>query len=215
MAKNRPNSPYDNPTGVGRRDFIGQLFRELVRPVAEFRNAVNGVPAVETVPTRSEPEPTAATTWLRPPSVVNEWLFLATCERSGECVRVCPANAIRRFEDGTPYIAPAEQPCVVCNDLACLSACPSGALKRVPATALGMGTVRVDETVCLRSQDVDCRSCIEGCPLTDLGIRVLDVTLNGRVLVDESACVGCGCCERACPTEPRAITVVPSRELTP
>lgn len=213
MAKKRSNNPYDDPTGVGRRDFFGQLFRELARPVAEFRSAVSGDSTAETAPASEEPSPTPQTTRLRPPSVANEWLFLATCERSGECARVCPANAIRRFEDGTPYIAPAEQPCVICNDLACLSACPSGALKPVAATALGMGIARVDKGLCLRSHDVDCRACIEGCPLMDVGFRVLDVTLDGGIVVDEATCVGCGCCERACPTEPRAIAVVPTREL--
>lgn len=198
-----------NSEEVGRRDFIGQLFRELARPLVEFRKAVRGVPAEEPVPSEATP------TWLRPPSVTNEWLFLATCERSGECVRACPANAIRRFEDGTPYISPAEQPCVICNDLACLKACPSGALKPVPPTALDMGVARVNEALCLRAHGVDCRACIEGCPLSDVGIRVLEVRLDGRIWVDEMACVGCGCCVRACPTEPRAMTVVPSRERTP
>jgi len=212
MAKHR--SPYDDPTGVGRRDFFGQLLRELVRPIAEFRDALSETPPEETLPPNPEP-PSPTTSWLRPPSVVNEWLFLATCERSGACVRACPANAIRRFEDGTPYISPAEQPCVICTDLACLSACPSGALRPVPPTALGMGIARVDDALCLRSQEVDCRSCVESCPLLDWGIRVLDVRLDGRILVDEATCVGCGCCERACPTEPRAMVVVPSRELTP
>lgn len=213
MAKKSPVSPYDDDTDVGRRDFFGQLFRELAKPVQEFRSAVRG--ESPGVPPTSTDDAAPVGTWLRPPGAKNEWLFTATCEHSGKCIDACPARAIRRHPDGTPYIDASEQPCVVCNDLACMSACPSGALSVVPLTALGMGIARIQEPKCLRSEDVDCQLCIEACPLLDFGYRVLDLSASGKVLVDEATCVGCGCCERVCPTDPRAITITPTRVLTP
>jgi ferredoxin-type protein NapG len=207
----------DDSGDIGRRGFFEQFLREIVRPVAEFRDALRGESAPEAAPVEGARAP--GDRWLRPPSVRGEWAFLATCERSGECVQACPANAIRPFPADagrlarTPYIVAAEQPCVICTSLACMAACPSGALTPQPMTALGMGVARVRWDVCLRSEGHDCQLCAGSCPLHDLGMRVVDIALDGTVHVDEALCVGCGCCERACPTEPRAIAVVATRLL--
>jgi ferredoxin len=39
--------------------------------------------------------------------------------------------------------------------------------------------------------------------------------IGGRPLVGSGACTGCGLCEHACPEEPRAIEVIPERDLVP
>jgi ferredoxin-type protein NapG len=203
MAR-KPKTAYDNESNVGRRDFFGQLLREIARPVAEFREAVKEQP-----PTiDEEPE-----TRLRPPGALHETLFVEVCDHSGECVQACPANAILSGADGTPYVDPLHQPCVVCVGLDCMSACPSGALTPRAADSLGMGIARVDTEACLRSTGEDCTRCIQVCPLHELGTTVLDLTLDGSLHVYEDACVGCGCCTRACPTQPKAILVEPTRAL--
>ncbi|MDA1192029.1 MAG: 4Fe-4S binding protein [Candidatus Poribacteria bacterium] len=199
----KPKTAYEDTRDVGRRDFFGQLFRELARPIAEFREGMR------------EDEPEAdEQPWLRPPSVSDEVLFLDTCDRSGECVTACPANAIQKSDDGTPIIDPTYTPCVVCRDLACMSACPSGALTPKPATELGIGVAKVDHDVCVRSQGEECTLCVQSCPVQQMGSRVIEVTLRDRIHVYEEACVGCGCCVRACPTEPKAMRVLPTRLLT-
>jgi ferredoxin-type protein NapG len=205
MAR-KSKTAYDDDSGVDRRDFFGQLLREIARPVAEFREAVKDPPA-ESGP----PEPLEKR--LRPPGALHETLFTDVCDRSGECVEACPANAILSGADGTPYVDPHHQPCVVCVGLDCMSACASGALMPRAADALGMGLARVDSTACLRSTGEDCTRCIQVCPLHELGHTVLDLTLDGSLHVYEDACVGCGCCVRACPTQPKAINVEPARLL--
>ena len=200
MAR-KPKTAYDDDTGAGRRDFFSQLVRELARPVVEFREAVK------------DPPPELPETRLRPPGALHEALFTSVCDRSGDCVEACPANAILAGADGTPYVDPHHQPCVVCVGLDCMSVCASGALTPRPADALGMGIARVDTATCLRSTGEDCTRCIQVCPLHELGHTVLDLTLDGSLHVYDDACVGCGCCVRACPTQPKAINVEPTRTL--
>jgi ferredoxin-type protein NapG len=70
--------------------------------------------------------------YLRPPGAVEETEFLSLCTRCDECIKVCPAKAIRRYQGladlavGTPVIMPRENPCVLCNGLLCIAACKTG-----------------------------------------------------------------------------------------
>jgi ferredoxin-type protein NapG len=67
-----------------------------------------------------------------------------------------------------------------------------------------MGTAVVDEARCLVWQGQRCDACVECCPMP--GALTLD---GNRLTVDGGKCVGCGLCERSCPTEPAAIRVRP------
>lgn len=191
-----------------RRDFFRQLARELARPIVAFKQGLEeGKPD-------SDRSGAPSDSWTRPPSVEDDDAFLRACDRSGECVKACPADAIFAFEtDGSPYINPVEQPCVVCADLACMTACPSGALGPRERTALGMGTARVDHETCIRSDGQDCIECIRVCPLHEDGVKVLDIDPADRIRVRALTCVGCGVCQEVCPTDPKAIQVVPRRLL--
>jgi ferredoxin-type protein NapG len=148
-------------------------------------------------------------TRLRPPGAIPEAQFLDTCYRCGNCVEVCPAQAILHVKDvseeqnGTPYIAARDQPCLVCVRLECMQACPSGALKLVEREQIRMGLAVVDGDACLRSQGDDCRVCVEMCPYDEAAIRIDD---SGTVQV-LGGCVGCGICEWKCPVEPSAVVV--------
>ncbi len=214
MAKRPQDGPDDEGT-VGRRGFLGELAREIIRPAIESWEALRGEIAEDDVPAVAA-FGVNTSSWLRPPSVASDQAFLNTCERSGDCIRVCPANAIKRLADdgtpaaGTPYIDPEESPCVVCTELACMAACPSGALQPREAADLGMGLARVDHDTCVRSFGDDCQRCVDGCPLHDVGHTVLEITMQGPIHVHEDQCVGCGCCQRLCPTSPRAIRVMPA-----
>jgi ferredoxin-type protein NapG len=72
---------------------------------------------------------------LRPPGALDEHDFLASCIKCGQCVQVCPVQAIRLadlvdgFGVGVPYIDAREQSCdFSCDAVQCILACPTGAL---------------------------------------------------------------------------------------
>ncbi|OIP08034.1 MAG: 4Fe-4S ferredoxin [Rhodocyclales bacterium CG17_big_fil_post_rev_8_21_14_2_50_68_7] len=72
---------------------------------------------------------------LRPPGALDEKDFLASCIKCGQCVQVCPVQAIRLadlvdgFGVGTPWIDAREQACdFSCDAVQCILACPTGAL---------------------------------------------------------------------------------------
>ena len=72
---------------------------------------------------------------LRPPGALVEEEFLASCIKCGQCVQVCPVEAIRLadildgFGNGTPHIDARDQACdFSCDGLQCVLACPTGSL---------------------------------------------------------------------------------------
>jgi ferredoxin-type protein NapG len=148
---------------------------------------------------------------IRPPGALPEEEFIERCYRCGNCVDVCPARAIKATacEDaervGMPYIAPSEAACVVCDELACMKSCPSGALALVSEPrAIRMGLAKLDPVVCVRHRGEECRICIDRCPF---GTDAIDIGDGGEITVKTDGCVGCGMCEFFCPTAPKAISV--------
>ena len=72
---------------------------------------------------------------LRPPGAIDEREFLAACIKCGQCVQVCPVEAIiladitDGFGNGAPYIVARDQACdFSCDAVQCVLACPTGAL---------------------------------------------------------------------------------------
>lgn len=72
---------------------------------------------------------------LRPPGAIDEKDFLASCIKCGQCVQVCPVQAIKLadltdgFGVGTPHIDAREQACdFSCDAVQCILACPTGSL---------------------------------------------------------------------------------------
>lgn len=76
---------------------------------------------------------------LRPPGALktpdDEQEFLSSCIKCGQCLQVCPVEAIKLAEldkgagIGVPYIDAREQACdFSCDGLQCVLACPTGAL---------------------------------------------------------------------------------------
>jgi ferredoxin-type protein NapG len=72
---------------------------------------------------------------LRPPGALDEKDFLSSCIKCGQCVQVCPVQAIKLadlidgFGVGTPHIDARKQACDFSCDVAqCILACPTGAL---------------------------------------------------------------------------------------
>jgi len=72
---------------------------------------------------------------LRPPGALDEPKFLSACIKCGQCVQVCPVQAIELadldegFGLGVPFIDARKQACdFSCDALSCILACPTGAL---------------------------------------------------------------------------------------
>lgn len=149
---------------------------------------------------------------LRPPGALPEARFLEACLRCGSCVDACPPMALFPAPDvmapivGTPVLRPSRAACVLCEDVPCAAACPSGALVPLPASAIRLGLAHVDRDTCVRWNGEPCHACIVACPVGEAAI-VRD--RRGRPVVVEAGCTGCGQCERACPTTPRSIRVTP------
>ncbi len=72
---------------------------------------------------------------LRPPGAIEEREFLAACIKCGQCVQVCPVQALvladitDGFGNGAPYLVARDQACdFSCDAVQCVLACPTGAL---------------------------------------------------------------------------------------
>jgi ferredoxin-type protein NapG len=72
---------------------------------------------------------------LRPPGALPEERLLAACIKCGQCVQVCPVEAIHLADVadglgvGIPFIDARKQACdFSCDALSCILACPTGAL---------------------------------------------------------------------------------------
>ena len=191
---------------TGRRGFFKEALNQLIQPVAEFLD--------DRVGDHLLTEELSERAILRPPGALPEAEFLETCHRCGNCVKNCPANAILPLQStqsdiaNTPYIDPDEQPCVICDSLACMYVCPSGALQTVYAEDIRMGLAVFSADTCLRTKEVDCTYCVDTCPIGDDAIRL---TPDGFIEVLDPGCSGCGVCQYACPTSPKSIVIEPYR----
>ena len=168
--------------------------------------------------------------WLRPPGAGREADFANKCSRCGVCVRVCPAECIK-LEDGQslaaapaddaiaakrpaasgaggglPYIDANARACVMCDSLACMNECPTGALELLPRAEIDMGTAVWRDATCIRhTADDDCTRCVDICPM---GTAAIEIEEND-VVIHPRHCTGCGMCQQVCPTEPKSVLVIP------
>ena len=192
------------PDETGRRGFFKEALNQLIQPVAELLD--------DTVGDHLLAEDSEARVIFRPPGALPETEFLERCHRCGNCVKNCPANAILPLQStdsslaNTPYIDPDEQPCVICDSLACMYVCPSGALEKVYAEDIQIGLAVFSAETCLRTKEVDCTYCVDTCPIGDDAIHL---TSDGVVEVIDAGCTGCGVCQYACPTSPKSIVIKP------
>jgi polyferredoxin len=176
---------------------------------------------------------------VRPPGALDESDFLARCIRCGECMKVCPNNALHPAlsEAGleglwTPILVSrigyCEPSCVLCSQ-----ACPTGAIWEITPQAKGwavgvssetkpirLGTAFYDRGRCLPwAMATECIVCEEWCPTSPKAIylqsaEVIDAKGQSKILkqprVDPARCVGCGACEYACPLQDRPAVYVTS-----
>lgn len=155
---------------------------------------------------------------LRPPGAIkdifNEQKFLASCIKCGQCVQVCPVNAIKLAElddgvgIGVPYIDAREQACdFSCDGLQCVLACPTGALTHdldYPADTR-MGFARMDAPkTCLALQGKGFKGLARGANYKGL-LRYDNIDRWNPIKVSKHPydLELCDLCVRQCPIEIR------------
>jgi Fe-S-cluster-containing hydrogenase component 2 len=118
-------------------------------------------------------------------------------------IREAPAR--QREAAGTPMIDPFRSPCRMCEDLPCIAACETGALRgEAPAV---LGTARVSPLDCLNRLSSTCSVCIERCPVPGAIGFVGDLPE-----VNDRLCTGCGFCQHVCPAPQNAILLLPNAD---
>ena len=177
---------------------------------------------------------------LRPPGAVDERDFLERCIRCGECMKVCPNNALHPtlFQAGieglwTPVLVPrvgyCEPSCILCGQI-----CPSGAIweftprekawvtehRDQRIRPIRLGTAFYDRGRCLPwAMATECIVCEEWCPTSPKAIylqagEMVDSAGVFRKVrqpyVDPERCIGCGACEYACPVQDQPAIYVTS-----
>ncbi len=191
---------------VNRRKFVLSFIAGAVAPIVLA--ALNKVPLLARFKK-----------YLRPPGALSEKDFIDACIGCGQCANVCPNKCIsmQGIEKGlenlaTPFIVPRARGCVLC--MACTQACPTGALKKLPATkegmlAVTMGKAVVSEDICYSFSGRTCGACYRACPIAGTAMKI---GLFEKPYVQDE-CVGCGLCEQACIHMPQAIRIIPWADL--
>jgi MauM/NapG family ferredoxin protein len=166
---------------------------------------------------------------IRPPGALPEDEFLARCIRCGECMKVCPTNAIHpaSFEGGvegvwTPVLNMSIGYCdYECN--LCSQVCPTHAIRQIEVPEkqkIKIGLAYIDKNRCLPwAYAKTCIVCEEHCPTPKKAIWFEEVevrNIQGEKLtvkqprVDPDLCIGCGICETKCPVKAQAAVRVTS-----
>ena len=195
-------------TEYDRRNLLRQGVHYFAKPVVQnVQNKIDNVNKAVDKITKRVP-------LLRPPGAISEKQFLHNCSRCDECIHACPKDAILRAPKkmgflvyNTPYIDPMRNPCVMCTDLPCITACPDKALLPVQElTDVNMGYAILDKKKCQAYGDTFCQQCVIDCPVPGAIFQVQD-----KPVIDKNICTGCGVCMRSCSTVniPLAIKIKP------
>ncbi len=207
-ASKKPSKKKTINRGPGRR--AQEARRQFLRSVA-LTVGVTSVSLAGFIPLKGHADTRLK---MRPPGALTEKDFLASCIKCGQCVQVCPVNAIKLddldtgFGLGTPYIEAREQACdFSCDGLQCVLACPTGSLTHVldyPKDTR-MGIAKLDKPkICLAVAGKGFKGIARG-PDYDGVLRYEDIDRwNPIPLKDHPYDVEiCDLCVQACPIEQR------------
>lgn len=116
------------------------------------------------------------------------------CIGLGDCVKVCPVDAIRMNDKNIPEID--EEKCIGCGK--CVEVCPKKIIKLIPeknkiyvsCSSLDKGpvVVKICQVGCIA-----CGRCVKVCPLGAIKIE------NNLAVIDYEKCDNCGKCVEECP----------------
>ncbi len=161
---------------------------------------------------------------IRPPGACNEQKFQKLCLRCGECMKICPTNALHPAlgEGGvgaafTPILVASigycQYSCTLCGQV-----CPTEAIQRISLEqkkalpskgGIKIGTAFIDRGRCLPwAMGTPCIVCQEHCPISPKAIKLEKIKSSvgkkksvslQRPYIDPALCNGCGICENVCP----------------
>ena len=200
----------DDDKELSRRNLIRQGVHMFAKPTMEnIQGKIDKVNQTVDKFTKRVP-------LLRPPGAISERAFLQACTRCDKCIHACPKDAIQRVPKkmgflimDTPYIDPLKVPCVMCDDLPCIPACPDGALLPVPGGVadVEMGYAILDKKKCQAYGHTFCQQCIIDCPVPG----AITQNRDQQPIFHRDICTGCGVCVRSCSTVniPVAIKIKP------
>ncbi len=133
---------------------------------------------------------------LFPPGAVED--YIDKCTACGECIPVCPAEAIKLFPIGkekkVAIIDPKLKACEMCEDVSCISACEPKALVWNNDKFPIMGKAEIDHPNCLAYNDIHCTFCYDACPIKNKAIQLKAM----KPVIIDSDCTGCGMCKERC-----------------
>jgi ferredoxin-type protein NapF len=150
---------------------------------------------------------------IRPPGSLPEERFVSVCTGCGECLKVCPNNALQStfLEAGlaglyTPRLVPKIGYCEeFCNF--CGRVCPTEAIRPVSIEEkrlIQIGVAHIDKTRCIAwDTDKICLVCNEQC-----SYQAIVGDDKKRPIIKEEKCTGCGICENKCPVDGEAAIIV-------
>lgn len=115
------------------------------------------------------------------------------CTGYGNCVKVCPFDAIH-IENGIAVVD--KEKCKACGK--CIAECPKNLIELVPYDAKhivqcnsgdkGPVTMKACQTGC-----IGCGLCVKACPAGAVTVE------NFHAHIDQEKCTGCGACKEKCP----------------
>ncbi len=155
---------------------------------------------------------------IRPPGALPEEKFLRKCVKCGECMKICPTNALQpAFSEAgpegiwTPVLVPKIGYCEYYCSL-CTQVCPTGAIKELgiaEKNRLKIGTAWIDRNRCIPWKfGTPCIVCEEHCPVSPKAIQLMKTQVqlkDGTIktpltpVIEIEPCTGCGICENKCP----------------
>jgi len=150
---------------------------------------------------------------IRPPGSLPEEQFVSVCTGCGECLKVCPNNALQStlLEAGlaglyTPRLVPrigyCEEFCNFCGRI-----CPTEAIRPLPIEEkrlVQVGVAHIDKTRCIAwDTEKICLVCNEQC-----SYHAIIGDDKKRPIMKEEKCTGCGICENKCPVDGESAIIV-------
>ncbi|MDR1787184.1 MAG: RnfABCDGE type electron transport complex subunit B [Treponema sp.] len=125
------------------------------------------------------------------------------CAGFGDCIKVCPFDAIAMGPEGVPVIDPAK--CTGCKK--CASECPQFLIRTISRgqkiampLCSNRNPVRAQVARYCKSGCIKCEMCVKNCPQKCITMQ------NGIPAIDPKGCTACGVCVGKCPTKVLALT---------
>ncbi|MDR0439902.1 MAG: 4Fe-4S dicluster domain-containing protein, partial [Candidatus Accumulibacter sp.] len=153
-----------------------------------------------------------------PPGGGSTARFLARCTACQLCVSACPSHviepAILHYGSLTGLMKPRldfDKSFCNINCTVCTEVCPDGALaclspEAKQTTRIGLAHVAHPRCIIV-NEGTACGACAEHCPTAALQMKMIPDYSDPVPVVDPRYCIGCGACQYACPTHPKAVVV--------